>query len=57
MINTGYDGESVIFRTQSQAAQKSDQHIRATQKFQDFIRNFRKDGVYLYRYATLLLPM
>ncbi len=50
MFNTGYDGESVIFQKQSQAAQKSEQHVRATQKIQDFSRNFRKDGVYLYRY-------
>eukprot|EP00029_Vermamoeba_vermiformis_P013107 TRINITY_DN802_c0_g1_i1.p1 TRINITY_DN802_c0_g1~~TRINITY_DN802_c0_g1_i1.p1 ORF type:complete len:687 (+),score=245.87 TRINITY_DN802_c0_g1_i1:36-2096(+) len=49
MFPTGYDGDSVIYQKQSQAAQKSEQHIRATQKFQDFIRNFRKDGVYLYR--------
>jgi hypothetical protein len=52
MFNTtGFDGDSVIYQKQTQAAQKSEQHISAIQKLQDFIRNFRKDGVYLYRYV------
>jgi hypothetical protein len=46
---TGFDEGEVHYQHKNQVAEKSEQHISATQKLQDFIRNFRKDGTYIYR--------